>query len=170
MSRVEGSTTVRPAAPPRAAEDDQAGALPSPGAAEDPYAATRATANAAMDRYAAGDDGAFEALYDALAPRLRHYLLRQVKDGNRADDLLQQTMLQIHTARGRFLAGAEVVPWAFAIARRLGIDGYRRRKYEVASGSDPAPEATSPHQPADERLHSLRLVKDLERELARLPE
>src|SRR5689334_6671382 len=105
MSPAGGSTTVRP--------DDEAGAaLPSAPPAEDPYAASRATANAAMDRYAAGDDAAFEALYDALAPRLRHYLLRQVKDGHRADDLLQQTMLQIHTARGRFLAGAEVVPWA----------------------------------------------------------
>jgi RNA polymerase sigma-70 factor (ECF subfamily) len=132
--------------------------------------ASRAAANAAMERYAAGDDDAFSELYDALAPRLRSFLVRQTRDDSRADDLLQQTMLQIHTARGRFLQGAEVLPWAFAIARRLVIDGYRRRKYEVASGSDPASEATSPHQPADERLHSLRLVKDLERELARLPE
>jgi RNA polymerase sigma-70 factor (ECF subfamily) len=170
MSRVEGSTTVRPAAPPRAAEDDQAGALPSAGAAEDPYAASRATANAAMDRYAAGDDGAFEALYDALAPRLRHYLLRQVKDGNRADDLLQQTMLQIHTARGRFLAGAEVVPWAFAIARRLTIDSYRRRKHDAVLDDGPAASSTSSGPAADDLLHAKRMAAQVERELARLPE
>jgi RNA polymerase sigma-70 factor (ECF subfamily) len=132
--------------------------------------ASRAAANAAMERYAAGDDGAFSELYDALAPRLLAFLQRQVRDTSRAEDLLQQTMLQIHTARGRFLPGAEVLPWAFAIARRLVIDGYRRRKHEVPTDSDPAGEATAPHQPADERLHSLRLARDVERELARLPE
>jgi RNA polymerase sigma-70 factor (ECF subfamily) len=132
--------------------------------------ASRAAANAAMERYAAGDEGAFSELYDALAPRLRQFLVRQTRDDSRADDLLQQTMLQIHTARGRFIPGADVLPWAFAIARRLLIDSYRRRKHEVAIGGDAASDATSPHQPADERLHSLRLAHDVERELGRLPE
>ena len=87
-------------------------------------------ANAAMERYACGDDRAFSELYDALAPRLRRYLLRASGDPGWADDLLQQTMLQIHRARGRFIVGAEVLPWAFAIARRLLIDSLRRRRNE----------------------------------------
>jgi RNA polymerase sigma-70 factor, ECF subfamily len=132
--------------------------------------ASRAAANAAMERYAGGDDAAFSELYDALSPRLLQFLVRQTRDDSRAEDLLQQTMLQIHCARGRFLQGADVLPWAFAIARRLVIDSYRRRRHEVASGADPAGTVTSPHQPVDERLHSMRLAHDLERELARLPE
>jgi RNA polymerase sigma-70 factor (ECF subfamily) len=40
----------------------------------------------------------------------------------------------------------------------------------VVSGSDPASDATSSSQPADERLHALRLARDVERELLRLPE
>jgi RNA polymerase sigma-70 factor, ECF subfamily len=132
--------------------------------------ASRAAANGAMERYAAGDDAAFSELYDALAPRLQTFLMRQTRDVSRAEDLLQQTMLQIHCARGRFLQGADVLPWAFAIARRLLIDSYRRRKHEVASGSDPAADATAPHQPADEKLHAARLAADVERELSRLPE
>jgi RNA polymerase sigma-70 factor (ECF subfamily) len=78
-------------------------------AARDPE---RERANAAMERYARGEDDAFSDLYDALAPRLRGYLLRASRDPGCADDLLQQTMLQIHRARGRFIAGAEVLPWA----------------------------------------------------------
>jgi RNA polymerase sigma-70 factor (ECF subfamily) len=132
--------------------------------------ASRAAANAAMERYAGGDDGAFSELYDALAPRLLQFLVRQTRDDHRAEDLLQQTMLQIHCARGRFIQGAEVLPWAFAIARRLLIDSYRRRKHEVSTGSDPAGDVTSPGEAVDERLHSLRMVADVERELARLPE
>src|SRR5207253_9574955 len=79
----------------------------------------RADADVAMEQYAAGDDAAFARVYDALAPRLYGYLLRQTHERSRAEDLLQQTMLQIHRARDRFIPGAEVTPWAFAIARRL---------------------------------------------------
>jgi RNA polymerase sigma-70 factor (ECF subfamily) len=89
-----------------------------------------------MDRYARGDDRAFAEVYDALAPRLHAYLLRRTRDAAKAEDVLQQTMLQIHRARGRFHPGAEVTPWAFAIARRLVIDQHRRRGREQLAPSD----------------------------------
>jgi RNA polymerase sigma-70 factor, ECF subfamily len=139
-------------------------------AALDPQAAARTAANAAMERYAAGDDSAFSAVYDALCPRLHSYLLRQVKDPPRAEDLLQQTMLQIHCARGRFLAGADVIPWAFAIARRLMIDSFRRRKHEAILDDEPAAAARSTGPAADDLLHAKRVAANLEREIARLPE
>jgi RNA polymerase sigma-70 factor (ECF subfamily) len=123
-----------------------------------------------MERYASGDDDAFSALYDALCPRLQHFLLRQVKDPSRAEDLLQQTMLQIHAARGRFLAGADVIPWAFAIARRLTIDSFRRRKHEAILDEDAAAGAASSGPSADDLLHAKRMAANLEREIARLPE
>lgn len=85
-------------------------------------------ASAAMARYGAGDDAAFGEVYDELSPRLYRYLLRLAREAARAEDLLQQTFLQLHDARGRFLPGADVLPWAYAIARRLFIDGTRRRK------------------------------------------
>lgn len=129
----------------------------------------RDEASVAMDRYAAGDDAAFGEVYDALAPRLYGYLLRQTRDTARAEDLLQQSMLQIHAARGRFLQGAEVVPWAFAIARRLLIDSYRRRKRESKAFEVPPPSA--PAAPGtDDELHRKRLMQSLETELAKLPE
>ena len=83
-------------------------------------------ASAAMDRYACGDDAAFSCLYDLLAPRLSSFLLRRTGDAARAEDLVQQTFFQMHCARRHFTAGAGVTPWAFAIARRLLIDGIRR--------------------------------------------
>jgi RNA polymerase sigma-70 factor (ECF subfamily) len=84
-----------------------------------------------MDRYARGDDAAFADVYDAVAPRLHAYLLRQSRDRARADDLLQQTLLLIHRHRGTYVSGLAVLPWAFAIARRLFIDDFRRRKTDV---------------------------------------
>ena len=87
-------------------------------------------ANAAMDRYACGEDDAFGEVYDEVAPRLRAFLLRQTRSAHRTDDLLQQTFLQMHAARASFQSGAAVMPWAFAIARRLLIDGVRRTRNE----------------------------------------
>ncbi len=125
-----------------------------------------------MERYARGDDRAFEELYDELAPRLFGYLLRQTRERARAEDLVQQTFLHIHKARGRFIAGAEVTPWAFAIARRLLIDGARRGKREVLGIDDAndADGATASVDAADDVAQARELAARLRTELARLPE
>lgn len=134
--------------------------------------------DAAMARYAAGDDAAFGEVYDALAPRLFGYLVRQTREQSRAEDIVQQTFLQMHRARGSFVPGAEVVPWAFAIARRLLIDSYRRGRREVlatppASGEDgpsDCDEPVSPDPAADDLVQASQLAARIHAELARLPE
>lgn len=131
----------------------------------------RAEADTAMDRYAAGDDAAFGLVYDALAPRLYGYLLRQTRNRARAEDLLQQTLLHIHRARDRFIPGAEVTPWAFAIARRLVIDAVRRAQREVLVAEDQGPiDGPSLAPAADDLLHATELAAQIERVLARLPQ
>jgi RNA polymerase sigma-70 factor (ECF subfamily) len=137
----------------------------------------RDRANAAMERYARGEDQAFSQLYDSLGPRLHQYLLRASRDPARADDLLQETMLRIHRARGRFIVGAEVLPWAFAIARRLLIDSVRRRKSEIrdisleTGGPEASPvEAVADQRSADELLDVQRLASAIDVQLERLPE
>ena len=82
----------------------------------------------AMDRYAEGEDSAFAEVYDQLAPKLLGFLVRQTRDLAHAEDLVQQTFLQMHCARATYVTGADVVPWAFAIARRLSIDAFRRKR------------------------------------------
>ena len=88
------------------------------------------TADEAMSRYAQGEASAFEIVYDAVAPRLQGYLRRHLREASRVDDIVQQTFLQMHCARGTFICGAEVLPWAFAIARRLMIDTVRKTSRE----------------------------------------
>lgn len=130
-------------------------------------------ADHAMERYAAGDDAAFGELYDALAPRLHGFLVRQTRDVARAEDLVQQTFLQIHRARGRFIPGAEVMPWAFAIARRLLIDGLRRRKREVLVANEEDATGTPPvatDAAADDLVQAQQLATRIQQVLAGLPE
>ena len=126
----------------------------------------------AMERYAGGDDGSFAEVYDGLSPRLYGFLLRHTRDRARAEDIVQQTMLQIHRNRGRFLPGAEVMPWAFAIARRLVIDTHRRGHREVLAPNDDevGDLLVSLDAGADEVAIARETAAHLGAELERLPE
>lgn len=129
--------------------------------------------DAAMERYAAGDDAAFEALYDALAGRLHAYLRRHVRDPHGCDDLLQETFLRMHKARGTFVTGAAVLPWAFAIARRLVVDRVRHDRRAPAPVDDVDPEPMSlagASDRPDEVVEARDAARRLARALARLPE
>jgi RNA polymerase sigma-70 factor (ECF subfamily) len=125
----------------------------------------------AMDRYACGDTAAFGDVYDQVAPRLRAFLLRQTRNASRAEDLLQQTFLQMHCARASFAPGAAVTPWAFAIARRLVIDGVRRTRRDV-SYEEESPEHQRPSGDLlpDEVVQTKQAARRLEEVLARVPE
>ena len=68
-------------------------------------------ADAAMERYSVGDDAAFAVVYDALAPRIFGYLRRKLGSVSRAEDVVQQTFLHMHRARGTFVPGSRVSPW-----------------------------------------------------------
>jgi len=87
------------------------------------------TADQAMAAYASGDSRAFEIVYDEVAQRLHTYLRRRMPESI-AEDVVQQTFLQMHGARGTFMAGARVVPWAFQIAKRIVIDSQRKKRRE----------------------------------------
>ena len=126
--------------------------------------------DAAMARYAAGDEAAFAAVYDELAPRLFGYLVRQTRDASRAEDIVQQTFLQMHRARGTFLPGAEVLPWSFAIARRLMIDGFRRGRREVLEDGEPRDDRPAPDAAADDLVQAQEVATRIRRELGKLPE
>jgi RNA polymerase sigma-70 factor (ECF subfamily) len=127
-------------------------------------------ASMAMERYAAGDDLAFEEVYDALAPRLYAFVLRRTQ-GNRAraEDLVQQTFLQMHHARGRFTPGADVVPWAYSIARRLLIDSVRRGTREVIAEDSVFDREVAPLASADDLIVAKEMAILVEAELARMP-
>jgi RNA polymerase sigma-70 factor (ECF subfamily) len=44
-----------------------------------------------------------------------------------AEDVLQQTFLKLHGARGSYVEGEDPIPWLYAIARRTCVDELRRR-------------------------------------------
>lgn len=81
-----------------------------------------------MERYQQADPDAPVALVAALSPALLRFFRSQAANREQADDLLQETWLRIHRVRHTYRAGEPVLPWVYAIARRVRVDGYRRTR------------------------------------------
>jgi RNA polymerase sigma-70 factor (ECF subfamily) len=81
-----------------------------------------------MVRYQQADAEAPRVLLLALSPPLLRLFMAQVSNREEADDLLQETWLRIHRVRHTYRPGEPALAWIYAIARRVAIDAYRRRK------------------------------------------
>ena len=81
-----------------------------------------------MERYQQADPEAPAALVLALSPALLRFFKSQAASREQADDLLQETWLRIHRVRHTYRPGEPVLPWVYAIARRVRVDGYRRTR------------------------------------------
>jgi len=75
----------------------------------------------------AGDGAAHGQLLRALVPILRAFYRRRM--GGREDeieDLLQETLIAVHTRRATYDAARPFTSWLFAVARYKMIDHFRR--------------------------------------------
>ncbi|MEM9555119.1 MAG: RNA polymerase sigma factor [Acidobacteriota bacterium] len=137
-------------------------------AAERPSEPNGSVLESWMLRYQEGDAEAFEQLFDALAQPLRRYLLHLTLRTDLADDLLQETFLQLHRSRRTYVAPRPVKPWAYGIARNVFLMNRRsrRRRDRVESPQDDAIlELAAPVTEADVSDKDL-----LRRSIARLPD
>lgn len=128
----------------------------------------------AMSRYATGQDAALAIVYDAIAGRLYSFFLRRCREVPVSEDLVQQTFLHIHRARGSFVPGSPVLPWAFAIGRRLLIDWARKmqrsRRVMVATRDEDVPDQADLAANVEGIATARETERRLSRELERLPE
>ncbi len=84
-----------------------------------------------MAAYCDGEASAFRELYALVAPRVFGYLLKMARQRALADDLLQQTFMKVHRARGTYIRGADPVPWIYSIAHRTFLDVARKHKRAI---------------------------------------
>jgi RNA polymerase sigma-70 factor (ECF subfamily) len=119
-----------------------------------------------MVRYQQADPEAPAALIGALSPALlRFFRTQDLTSREQADDLLQDTWLRIHRVRHTYRAGQPLLPWVYAIARRVRVDGYRRTRrikaHEIAT--------EKPHEPRP-RFETRNPLPSFETLVAVLPE
>lgn len=71
---------------------------------------------------------AFDANVLEVAPRLRGFLRRRVRDDATADDLTQETLLKAFRSRDTLRDDARLEAWLYRVARTTLIDHYRRQR------------------------------------------
>lgn len=116
-----------------------------------------------------GDVEAFRQLFEAYAPRVKSYMMRQGADANTAEELAQETLLTVWRKASLYSGGkGSATTWIFTIARNLRIDRLRREQrwgplpdnYDGEPSTDAGP---------DEALAEEERRSRVQRALAELP-
>jgi RNA polymerase sigma-70 factor (ECF subfamily) len=97
-----------------------------------------------------GQTDAFGALVRRYERELFGYLRRYLGDESLADDVFQNTFLQLYLKVGQYEEGRPVRPWLYTIATHQAIDALRRQNRHPAVSLDRHGEEGS-----DGQIHSL---------------
>jgi len=68
----------------------------------------------------------FDALVHRYENELYRYLVRYLGDSALAEDVFQNTFLQVHLKRGLYEDGRPVRPWLYSIATHQAVDALRK--------------------------------------------
>jgi RNA polymerase sigma-70 factor (ECF subfamily) len=117
-----------------------------------------------------GDAAAYQRLLERLSGRLRSYfknrLARLVQGASDAEDLVQETLIAIHTRRHTYDRTEPLTPWVHAIARYKLIDYLRR----TAALSADMPIEDADDVLAEDDHASAESAYDLNKLLGQLPD
>jgi len=101
--------------------------------------------SALLGAYVLGDVRAFEVLLTRHRRPLFNFLLRSVREPDRAEDLLQEVFLRIIQNAADFEGQAKFTTWMYTIARNLCVDHARKmshRRHASLDASGPGEDTT----------------------------
>lgn len=118
-----------------------------------------------MLRGLAGDAAAQRELLMRLAGLLRIFHRRRLgRDATEVEDLVQETLIAIHTRRATYDPAQPFTAWAYALARYKLIDHLRRRRVRVTVPLDDCEELFG-----NDDIAAQAATQDVETLLAKLP-
>ncbi len=103
-------------------------------------------------RYTRGDAEAFATLVKRYERELFGFLARFLGDSTLAEDVFQETFLQVHISADSFDVSRRLKPWLFTIAANKARDALRRRFRRPAAELDA--EVTA----GEDNLHFIDLI------------
>jgi len=80
-----------------------------------------------LQEYLDGQNPSFEQLVRRHTPELHQFVLRFTNDSGAAEDVVQETFLQVHNSATAFDPARRFKPWLFTIAANKARDYLRRR-------------------------------------------
>lgn len=88
-----------------------------------------------LERIRSGDAAAFPELYRRYSPRLYSYCFRLLRNGQNAEDAVQETLIKVHSGQHSVNDARSLRAWIFTIARNE-VFGMLRQKKTVPLGDD----------------------------------
>jgi RNA polymerase sigma-70 factor (ECF subfamily) len=102
-----------------------------------------------LRRVARGDEQAFTALYDAMAPRVYGLARRVLRDPAQAEEVAQEALVEVWRTAARFDAGrGSATSWVLTITHRRAVD--RVRAAQASAERERRVAATSVETPYDD--------------------
>ena len=131
-----------------------------------------------LQQVSRGDSKAFDALYDEVSSSVYGVARRVVRDPSRAEDVTQETFLEVWRKAARFDADkGRAKTWIMTIAHRRAVDAVRRSESQKRQDTHTAPDEVSHDEPADAVIEAeehgavrecLETLTDLQLESVRL--
>src|SRR5262249_2440110 len=99
-----------------------------------------------LAQFCLGQAEAFGVLVKRYEKELYGYLYRYLRDSSLADDVFQNTFLQLYTKISTYESGKPVRPWLYTIATHQAIDALRRNGRHQAVSLDQGKSETADGQ------------------------
>jgi RNA polymerase sigma factor (sigma-70 family) len=116
------------------------------------------------------DRTAFKTLFDHFAPRLKGFVMRQGSDPHFAEEVVQETMVNVWRKARQFdSARASAATWIYTIARNMRIDLLRKINRPEPDMDDPAL-VPDPAPAAPENISKAQEAARLRAILSELPD
>ena len=112
-----------------------------------------------MARVRAGDERAFAEVYYAFFPRVYAFILKRMGDPAEAEDLTQETFVQLHRSLGSYEGRSSLLTWTFGIAHNVCSRYFRHCSRWMVGSKDARVLEESPTDAGIEsRLDATRLL------------
>ncbi|MFA7319729.1 MAG: RNA polymerase sigma factor [Parcubacteria group bacterium] len=123
-----------------------------------------------------GDELAFKELLDKYLKPIHSFLFYMVKDTSAAEDLTQETFIKVWKNLRKFDQEKSFKTWLFAIAKNTALDFLKKKKttpfsfFEDEEGNNRLDDVSENLILPDEILERKDIVREMEDELAKIPE
>lgn len=89
-----------------------------------------------LERIARRDRSAFEELYREYGPRVFRFAVRMIRDETKAEEVVNDVMVEIWKSAGQFSGRSQASTWIFSIARHRALNAVRRKQLPTTDLDD----------------------------------
>jgi RNA polymerase sigma-70 factor (ECF subfamily) len=132
-------------------------------AADDPWIDDRQLVESIL----AGDQEAFDLLYNTYFPRVFRFAMKRLGDAGEAEDVAQDVFIAVFRGLGSYQGDSSLLVWIFGVTRNVVNRRFRRRRARTESLDDGAAEVASEEASADRATDARRILDRCEQVIER---